>query len=65
MNMIRHEAVGQDAEARVAGAGAEQVEVDLAVGAGEEDALAVGSTLRHVMGRTNGDGSCKSRHSTI
>jgi len=65
MNMIRHEAVGQDAEARVAGGAAEQGEVDLAVGTGEEDALAIGSALRHVMGRTNCDGTCKSRHSTI
>jgi hypothetical protein len=51
MNVIRHEAVGENAEIRLAGGGAEQIEIDLAVGICEKDGLAVGSALRNVMGK--------------
>src|SRR5580658_10593170 len=62
VDVIRHEAVGKNAEARLAGGGAQQVEVDLTVGLGEEDAIAVGSTLSYVMGQADGDGTSKSGH---
>src|ERR1700722_10875416 len=62
MDVIRHEAVGQNVEARVAGRAAEQIEIDLAVGVGEKDALAVGSALRDVMRKADGDRTGKSRH---
>lgn len=62
MNMIRHQAISEDAEVRLAGRGAEPIEIDLAIGVSEEDRLAVGSALGNVMGKTDGDGSGKSWH---
>lgn len=62
MDMIRHEAVSENTEARLMRRASEQSEVNLAVGPGKENAFAVGSALRDMMRSADGDHTGKSRH---
>ena len=62
VDMIGHEAVGEDADAGIVQVLTYEAKVELTVSGGEEDPLAVGSTLGDVVGDSWCDGSCVARH---
>jgi hypothetical protein len=62
VDVVGHEAVGEDAEARMGRVQAEEFEVDLAVGVVEEDKLAIGAALSDVMGDAWFDAAGESGH---
>jgi hypothetical protein len=62
VDVIGHEAEGEEADACVGEVGGEVVEVDAAVGLGEEDVLVVGAALGDVVGATGEDDTSISWH---
>ena len=62
VDVVGHEAVGEEADAGVGEVGGEEVEVDTAVGLGEEDVLVVGAALGDVVGATWEDDASISWH---
>lgn len=62
VDVIGHEAEGEEADAGVWEVGGEEVEVDAAVGLGEEDVLVVGAALGDVVGAAWEDDASISWH---
>ena len=62
MDVVGHEAVGEDADAAGVEVFAEELEVEFAVAYGEEDVLAVGSALGDVIRQSGGDDAGVSWH---
>ena len=62
MNVIRHRAIAQNGQLRIAGGGSEQVEVRVPVLVVEEDIAAKVSPLRNVMWAANGHHSAHASH---
>jgi len=62
VHVVRHQAIAEHARAKARRGRANQPEVDLPVGVGEEDRLAVQSSLRQMMRYANQHRSRHSRH---
>ncbi|MFM2124335.1 MAG: hypothetical protein RL328_786 [Acidobacteriota bacterium] len=62
VDVVGHEAVGEEADAAGVEVFAEELQVEFAVAYGEEDVLAVGSALGDVIGQSGGDDSRISWH---
>jgi hypothetical protein len=62
VHVIGHQAIGEDAQARLLGVGLKAVEISVAVGVSEEDALLVDAALGDVMRHSHGYGARESSH---
>ena len=65
MNVVRHEAIGENPQTRLRGRGAEPVQIDFAIGVDQENTLVICSALRNVMCDADGNGSGKSGHTKL
>ena len=61
VDVIRHEGVGDDTDFVLGGVAVQERKVEVAVGVGEEDVLAVVAALRDVLGES---GRCESWHAS-
>ena len=62
VDVVRHEAITDDRKGVDAAVGAEEVEVDEAVGIGFEDGLARVAALGDVIGRISREDACETGH---